>query len=170
MVRLSGLMAGVVVVLLLFGTSYSEPSGCADKGTAKAGAHHLKKYEKHAGHSGHFWGRIFLQLDLSDEQRRKVSDIRLEYRKAMIRLGADIDVAEVELKELLMGEPVDLKAVKAKIQDIEELRGRRRFYRIERLQELKRLLTPRQKKRLDKLMPEDGLAGHVCRMDGPRVW
>ncbi len=98
------------------------------------------------------YGKMYLMalsgLDLTEDQQKKARTLKSGYIKGSIKSEADIAVAEVELKELLAADPVNLSRVKVKINDIGSKKADLRFFRIKSLEEFKKTLTPEQRKKL----------------------
>jgi Spy/CpxP family protein refolding chaperone len=91
-------------------------------------------------------------LELTPALRRRANALMMAYEKKMLRYSADINIAEVELRELLATEPVHLKAVNSKILYIAKNRTELRFLRIETHVEFKRLLTRQQQRLLNEFI------------------
>lgn len=91
-------------------------------------------------------------LELSEGQSKKVGVLKSTYLKGSIRLTAEIKVAEVELRDLIGSEPVDLSRVKEKVGYIESKKADLRFFRIKNFVELKKILTPEQRAKFNKTM------------------
>lgn len=87
----------------------------------------------------------FEALGLDEKQKETVKAIHLKTKKEMIRKKADIEVAQVELRELLGKDPVDLQAAEAKVKQIESLRTDMKMTHIRTREEVKKVLTPEQK-------------------------
>lgn len=140
------------------GMSPKHKRGCPDYGDYdcpkhKRGCAGYGKHEcgKRMGRGHHKFPGMHLDasvLDLTDEQKEKLASIRAEYRKTTIRLDADIEVAEVELKELVAAPEMDLGQVEEKIDEISDKNAELRLYRLKTFSDVKKLLTPAQ---LDKL-------------------
>lgn len=98
------------------------------------------------------YGKMYLMalkgLDLTEDQQKKVRALKNDYIKNSIKAGADIAVAEVELKELLAAETVNLSRVKSKINEIGAKKAELRFSKIKSLEDLKKILTPEQRKKM----------------------
>ena len=95
-------------------------------------------------------------LGLSDDQVKALKQARSAFEKEGIRRRADIEIAELELADLL-GEPrVDLAKVEAKARQTAGLRADLRIARIETLEKGKATLSADQ---LKKLMSEAGTSG-----------
>lgn len=94
------------------------------------------------------------KLGLSDDQVRRMEQLRSNYEKESIRRDADIRVAEMDLDALLDAPKVDMAKVEAKVREIEKLRGDLRLARIRAIEKGKRLLTPDQRKKLREMLME----------------
>ena len=86
--------------------------------------------------------------------------MRANFEKEAIKRTAEIDVAELELKELLEQEKVDLINVEASTKKVALLRADLRLARIKTIESGKALLTPEQQRKLERL-------GHDARMGEP---
>jgi len=79
-----------------------------------------------------------MSLGLDDKQKEAMQVIHMNMRKDEIRRRADIGVAEIELKEILMKDPVDLNAAEAKLKQIEALKTGLTFGHIKTHEEARR--------------------------------
>jgi len=84
------------------------------------------------------------QLGLTGEQEKKLRSIRAEFEKEAARRGADIQVAEVDLRELLAEDAPDLGRIETQVKQIAALRGDLRFARIKALREGRAVLSKEQ--------------------------
>jgi Spy/CpxP family protein refolding chaperone len=73
-------------------------------------------------------------------------------KKETIRRTADMRIAQIELKDLLTQEPVDMKAVEAKVKQLETMRTEMQLSHIKAMEECKTKLTPEQRKKLREMM------------------
>ena len=94
------------------------------------------------------------KLELSDDQVKKLEQLRSDFEKETIRNEADIRVAEIDLNNLLQAQSADLAKVEAKIRDIERLRADLRIARIRAIEKGKALLTAEQRKKLQELLSD----------------
>jgi Spy/CpxP family protein refolding chaperone len=92
------------------------------------------------------------KLGLSDDQVKKLEQLRVDFEKVSIRNDAESRVAEIDLTNLLRAQNRDLAGVEAKIREIERLRGDLRIERIRAVEKGKALLTPDQRKKLNDLL------------------
>jgi Spy/CpxP family protein refolding chaperone len=95
----------------------------------------------------HFLGRELARLDLTEKQKDTVKEIRSRVLKETIKKRADLEIAGVELRELLGKDSVDMSAVEAKLKKTESMRTDLRLSHIKAREEIKALLTPEQRKK-----------------------
>jgi Spy/CpxP family protein refolding chaperone len=98
-------------------------------------------------HEGQMMAEKFAALGLDEKQKETVKAIHLKTKKDMIRKKADVDIAHMELRELLGKDPVDLQAAEAKVKQIESLKTDMKMTHIKAREEIKLVLTPEQKKK-----------------------
>lgn len=91
-------------------------------------------------------------LELMPEQVKTLEAIRSEFQKEAIRQSAEIRVAELELRERLDQEPLDLGLVEAALQKIASLQVAFRLDRIKAIERGRSLLSAEQKKTLQALL------------------
>lgn len=84
------------------------------------------------------------ELGLSDEQVADLKTIRWNQRKSVIEKRAQIQIAHVELEELLDQEPVNFDKVKAKVIGIGDLEQDIRLDRLTTIQKARKILTAEQ--------------------------
>jgi Spy/CpxP family protein refolding chaperone len=102
---------------------------------------------------------IASMLGLDDNQTEQVKPFLYKLQKDMIRKRADIEVAEVELEEVLGKDSVDMKAVEAKLKQIASLKADAALLLIQGIESLKAKLNPEQKKKLTEMMQRKGMEG-----------
>ena len=155
------LMVAPVIVIMLFASfGFSDAKMCdkgAGKGMGMAGEHPM--FEK------------LKSLGLDEKQMGEVKAIHSKTMKEAIKKKADMQVASIELKEILSQDPVDLKAAEAKIRQIEAVRGDMKIMHIKAHEEVKSKLTPEQRKKFESMMPmmHSGMMGKMkceCGMKG----
>jgi Spy/CpxP family protein refolding chaperone len=101
----------------------------------------------------------FKALGLDEKQKEAVQAIHFRTKKEMVRSRADAQVAEIELKEILSKDPVDLKAAEAAVKKIEGVKSEMRMLHIKAMEEIKANLTPEQRKKFVSMMGM-GRMGH----------
>jgi Spy/CpxP family protein refolding chaperone len=114
----------------------------------------------HHGRHGHLW-QAFKQLDLTDAQKTTIHDIRNTLKKDMIQKRADIEIARIELRELLHKDSVDMSAVESQVKKIEGLKTSMIITVIKAREEIKSKLTPDQRKKLTELMHKSHSDHHM---------
>jgi len=107
------------------------------------------------------------QLNLSADQAQRLRGLRTDFEKEAIRRGADIQVAEVDLRELLVAEAPDLARAEAQVKKVAALQGELRFARIKTLAEGRAVLSKDQWQKFEALAPQPGPMG-PGRGRGPR--
>ena len=90
-------------------------------------------------------------LGISDQQVAQLESIHSALRKDEIRMEADLQIAEVELDELLRAETVDLPKVKAQLEEIAKLQANLKFLHIKAKEDSKQVLNQEQREKLRKL-------------------
>ena len=132
---------------------------CDEHGEVKA----RSGYPGYTGHTGDIWvpggskyGKMYYMrmarmLGLDQEQKNKADELETVYRKQSIKLGSQIKITEIELEELADADRVDIKRVKAKIDDIASRGAELMFMRYKSLEEFKKILTPEQRRRMERL-------------------
>ena len=91
------------------------------------------------------------QLGLTPDQERSLRELRASFEKEAIRATSEIDVGELELKELMEQDRVDLVKVEAQAKKTALLRADLRVARIKTIEAGKALLTPDQRSKLERL-------------------
>lgn len=106
-------------------------------------------------------------LGLDEKQKEAVQVIHFRTKKEMVRNRAEVQVAEIELKELLSKDPVDMKAAEAAVKKIEGMKSEKRMLHIKTMEEIKANLTPEQKNKFVLTMGMGmGKKGHGKGMKG----
>ncbi len=176
---LIGILLGFTLVSALAWDAYAQMCGCGDwHGSGMQGG--MMKGMEHPG-MGATHGMGCMQaggmmdrehpmwanltgLGLDEKQKDAVKALQTKTMKEMVRKRADAQIADIELRNLLEKDPVDMKAVEAAVKKSESFRTAISLMHISAREELKTILTPEQRKR----MKETGMAGHGpgCMMGG----
>src|SRR5208337_920782 len=82
--------------------------GCGMDGQMMEVEHHMSKH--------------LMALNLNEQQKALMGQIRSRMMKETIRRTADMRIVEIELREILSQDPVDMKAVEAKVKQLEMLK------------------------------------------------
>lgn len=98
-----------------------------------------------------FYGQWAGQLDLSEKQQMELEGIWTSHKKVVIQKGADLQIAELELKEALGKEAPDYNGAKSRIKRINELREAIALDHLSAIQKAQKVLTPEQLKKFRSL-------------------
>ena len=100
-------------------------------------------------------GLPFQSLNLDDKQKEAWKEIENSFTKELIRKRADEQIAEVELRELLEKDTVDLKTVETKLKQIATIKTETQLIVIKSIEKMKAKLTPEQREMSRKIRPMD---------------
>jgi len=87
-------------------------------------------------------------LTIDRNRMDAIREIEMRTVKEGIRKRAELQVASIDLRELLGEDPVDLKVVEAKLKQIAALKMDLQFARIKAIEEIKGKLTSEERKKL----------------------
>lgn len=108
------------------------------------------------------------RLNIDRNRMDAIREIEIRTVKEGIRKRAELQVASIELGELLGKDPVDLKAVEVKLKQIAALKTEMQLARIKAIEEIKGKLTSEERKKLREFLdaahmrplpPRDGMVG-----------
>jgi Spy/CpxP family protein refolding chaperone len=100
-------------------------------------------------------------LDLTADQKKKLQRLRLHRQKEAIPLLARFRMSVVELQELALADPVDMENVRAKTKEKHSALAELEFGHMLHIQQVKALLTPDQRQKLESMMMEmRSMMGH----------
>jgi hypothetical protein len=108
-------------------------------------------------------------LELTPEQISRIADTRIEMRKKLVPLRADLELAQIELHEMIRNE-ASANVLDKKIDEIGTIKSEMQKIRIRHKLQFRDVLTDEQKKKLES-MPGHGFGmgpGHGGRCDGCR--
>ena len=110
------------------------------------------------GHGGPAGAEFREKLNLSDDQKAKLADIRDRNERATIPIHGDLRIASLDLRKLMRADKPDSRAIDAQIDRIASLRASLHKSRVAGMLEARTVLTPAQQK----LMREHrgGMMGH----------
>ena len=100
------------------------------------------------------------ELKLSDDQMKRLKDIRDAFSKKAVKQGAEMKSRRIDLKRALDTEKVDLTDVEKKIREISNMRVDLRVARLKAIQEGKSVLNAEQQKQLSKIARKRPGRGH----------
>jgi Spy/CpxP family protein refolding chaperone len=99
-------------------------------------------------HEGwHEYGKIIDMLELTDQQKEQIQEIRQEYRKKIIPLHADLKLARIDLRESFSDNRGE-KQVKDAAEKVSEIRNKIYMLKIDERLDIRGTLTEEQ---LDKV-------------------
>jgi Spy/CpxP family protein refolding chaperone len=161
---------GMIIIALLFVTGmaldaqavkeHKGQDGRRCKGMDTMGTGNAMHEEMHLFH-------VINSLDLKDKQIEDITALHNNYAKKLVVKRAEVQVSEIELKEILGKEPVDLKAAEDKVKQTEGIKSDIRIQLLRFNEEAKALLTPEQKTALKKkleMTPTHGAMMGDCPM------
>ena len=159
MKKLSVLLA-VVSIVALAALAYGEMGGhgmgpgmmgdCGMEGQMMGAEHHMSKH--------------LMGLDLDEQQKTLIGEIKSRMMKDNIRRTADMRIVHIELMDLLSQDPVDMKAVEAKVKQLEMMRSEMHLSHIKAMEECKTKLTPEQRKKLREMIEAGPMKGGMGMM------
>lgn len=91
---------------------------------------------------------MFAGLDLSDSQREKLRDLHQRQARKGVQARADLELARLDLHELMQADRPDAAALNAQIDKLARLQAEQRKAQVATLLEARSLLTPEQQKQL----------------------
>jgi Spy/CpxP family protein refolding chaperone len=106
------------------------------------------------GGEHHMLWRTLMSLGLNDQQKEAVKEIRDKTMKEAIKKRADLQIARIDLRDLLDKDHVDMNAVESKLKTIESLETDIHLSHIKAFEEIKAILTPDQRKKFREMMEE----------------
>jgi len=100
------------------------------------------------GMRGGAMGMAFRQLDLSDEQKKRMADIRDRQQRTAIRARADMSIAELDLRKLMRADTPDRRAIESQIEKIGSMRTSMQKSRVGTMFDMRTVLTQEQRDQL----------------------
>ena len=157
-----GLLAIVLVLVAAASGSYAEQCGCGrdmaksgmDEGIHR-GPHTVGRgdgFMRRSPGERHFLWRKLMSLDLTEKQKGAIKEIKSRSMKEAIKKRADLEIARIEMKDLLHKDSVDMGAIEAMLKKTESLRTDLRLSHIKAREEMKAMLTPEQKKKFKEML------------------
>ena len=102
------------------------------------------------------------ELGLDEKQTEAVKAIHYRTKKEIIRKRADLQTAELELREIVTKDPVDLRAAEARLKQISDMKADLMMTHLKAREECKALLTPEQRKKFSEMMGSMGMRHGRC--------
>jgi Spy/CpxP family protein refolding chaperone len=147
---LGGLLVGALFLVVAPYSSYGGTCDCAGPGMHEEGVsamgrmRHQDMGMKRPGHR--MWMRL-RRLNLDENQKATIRDIRSKFMKEAISKMAEVRIAKIELRDIIEEDTVDMHAVEGKLKEIASLKVEMRLARIKAMEKVKAQLTPEQKKK-----------------------
>lgn len=91
--------------------------------------------------------RIAKALELTDEQKSAIQDLAFRTKRASIEVKAKLQIARLDLAQLMSANTPDAKAIESRIAEIGRLQTRLMKNRIDFFLSVRKLLTPEQLKK-----------------------
>ncbi len=113
-----------------------------------------------------FKGRMFDKLNLTDEQKSKIEDLRIEHQKAMIDLRADMQKKRLAVKEMMLKGNYSRSDYLNLINDLNSAKNKIAASRANHRMDVYELLTDQQKKIFDQMPMMRGQHEGRGMMDG----
>jgi Spy/CpxP family protein refolding chaperone len=95
--------------------------------------------------------RLQEQLGIDAEQAEQLQQIKRDQQKAHVRLRADMEIARMELEELLAADAVNEAAVAAKVDEVAKLQTAALQARIDGRLAVRKILSAEQARKLERL-------------------
>jgi Spy/CpxP family protein refolding chaperone len=124
---------------------------------------------RHGGEHGFGGGERFLRLaenprvreylGLTDDQVARLHTISIDGEKASVRTRADLELAHIELRELLRADNPDHDAIMQKLDDVNSLRGKMEKQHVEMMLSARGVLTPDQVRKVKAFIDHRGEGG-----------
>jgi periplasmic protein CpxP/Spy len=135
------------------GGSYSH--GKSPHGMSRSGGHGLAGSHQ-AGHGPHQSASKFIDhilkfkegMAISDEQATKLRTIKTDFQKTKIKMKADMQLASLDLHDLLRDDQGDLGAVESKLKDLFDIRAGLYMASVKAARDAKSVLTDEQRARM----------------------
>jgi Spy/CpxP family protein refolding chaperone len=147
MKKLAAIVAAVSIVALAalaygdmggHGMGSGMMCGCGMDGQMMEAEHHMSKH--------------LMGLNLDEQQKALIGKIKSRMMKETIRRTADMRIVQIELKDLLSQDPMDMKAVEAKVKQLEMMKTEMYLSHIKAMEDCKTKLTPEQRKKLREMI------------------
>jgi len=107
--------------------------------------------------------RVRQYLGLTDDQVKRLHTLSLDAEKASVQTRADMQLRHIELRELMRADNPDQSAIMAKMDEVNELRGKMEKQRVQTMLTARGVLTPDQIKKVKAFMENRGAGGGMER-------
>jgi len=132
------------------------PHGGNPHGASMLGGHGTRAGQMDGGHGPHQSASKFIDhilkfkqgMAITDEQETKLQAIKTDFEKTKIKMKADMQLASLDLHELLRDDKGDLGAVEAKLKNLYEIRASMYLASVKAGRDAKSVLTDEQRARM----------------------
>ncbi len=148
----SGWIVGAVAAASLFGAAVfpSRTEACQGHMMMHGqmqGGHEQHDEGDHAGQHIKHLLKHAKEIGLTPEQIGKLKVMQLDFKRADVRLEADIEVAQLELDALLEDDQAELSAIQAKVDQLKKAEGAHVIAAVKSTRNALALLTPDQREK-----------------------
>ena len=164
------LFFGFIFTAVLVSSAQAQMEGCMHEGGMMGGMGHQEMGMMHGMGGMQGCGMMmdddhpmWKKLGLDDKQKDALKALRSKTMKDMIKKRADMQIAAIELQDLLDKDPVDMKAVETSVKKNQSIKTDMFLAHVKAREEMKSILTPEQQKQMKGMM-EGGCGG--CSMMG----
>jgi Spy/CpxP family protein refolding chaperone len=92
-------------------------------------------------------------MGLTDDQVMKMKPVHSEMQKRQARFKADLEIAKIELKEIMEVKDFDLEKANAAVKKIAEIKTAHHLETLKAMKDMRTILTDEQFKKMRKMMP-----------------
>ena len=130
--------------------------GASPHGAGMLGGHGTRAGQMDGGHGPHQSASKFIDhilkfkqgMAITDEQEAKLQAIKTDFEKTKIKMKADMQLASLDLHELLRDDKGELGAVEAKLKSLYEIRASMYLASVKAGRDAKSVLTDEQRSRM----------------------
>ncbi|GJL66173.1 MAG: hypothetical protein NPIRA05_11440 [Nitrospirales bacterium] len=134
--------------------SHGMGSGHGSYGKGYGGGHGKRGYGKHGG--AHQSASEFIKhvlkykegMAITDEQEAKLHDIQTRYKKTRIKMKAEVELANLDLHELLKKDDSSLSDIESKLKNMHNVKADLYMASIKARRDAKAVLTDEQRSRM----------------------
>lgn len=152
-----------VVAICMIGLAINAGAATKKKAVVHKSAHEGCGCSGGEGPNGHM--EMLKHLGLDDKQMSTVKAIHSKTQKEMIKRKAEIRISQIELKEILSKDTVDMTAAESAVKKLEGMKSDMKMLHIKAMEEIKTVLTAEQKKKFLDMISDGpmGMGGHAPR-------
>jgi Spy/CpxP family protein refolding chaperone len=164
---IAALVAGAA--LMMAGAAWAQDPPAGDPSVAHPG----EGMSRGPGRGGH--RAMMEKLNLTDDQSKKLEDIRYQHQKKAITMRADLESARLDLGRMMRADQPDRRAIEAQLDKISQARLVLAKDRVGQMLDMRAVLTPEQLKTWREMRGgmRGGMHGGMPRMmhgGAPGMW